>query len=675
MLVFKQLTLENFGPYFGKQKLIFPSKKGVIIIRGKNGRGKTTIMNALRFVLFGSVKLSGRKNIDLVQYLNIISKTKGNFRYKVILDIELDGKSYEITRLLSPKPGLLCPETINDYQFPEALIKETTESGEQKVLIDSEVKRILNQIMDEHVARFYLFDGELLKEYESQLMGEQDVGAAKIKEGIENILGVPILKNACEQIDVCLDQYSRNFELIIQSNKETEKLGIAITTANTKRESCKIDVQELNSDLSEIRNELSQIQNKLENSILNQEAIKEQAKLQKDIENFNKKIEEKKEQRISELRSTWKGLLSPILQAKKGEINSEIKNSNQIISEREKREKYIEELKTSLNNNRCKLCNQLLDTEASLNLKEQLDKCDCDDLSDSDLKITKDLLLTLQNQSKYIDDFTKDNSTEKICIIESEIREIQTKLLFAKKDLEDTNQEVESMSLSLSEYQSLIDQRDLLKKKEKSSTDGLEKTQKTIKEIEENVKKLEIQLNHVSNDGEVENAKRQRDFVTQLRDLVQNGISQYQNDLKKRVEIDATSLFIKLSDEKEYNKLKINENYGLEIIHKDGEVIPLRSSGYEHLVAFSLIGALHKNAPLQGPLFMDTSFGRLDQENSQNLIRVLPELSEQVILLVHDREIDEERIRGLIPSAIKAKYQIERVSSRESKLKLIEDNV
>lgn len=62
------------------------------------------------------------------------------------------------------------------------------------------------------------------------------------------------------------------------------------------------------------------------------------------------------------------------------------------------------------------------------------------------------------------------------------------------------------------------------------------------------------------------------------------------------------------SNDPDYVSLKINENYGLSMVHVSGELVPLRSAGFEHVVALSLIGALHKNAPLRGPIIMDSPF-------------------------------------------------------------------
>ena len=57
------------------------------------------------------------------------------------------------------------------------------------------------------------------------------------------------------------------------------------------------------------------------------------------------------------------------------------------------------------------------------------------------------------------------------------------------------------------------------------------------------------------------------------------------------------NFFKKISHQKEFDHLIINENYGLEIGKSDGSIVPNRSSGYEQVVAISLISALHKNAP------------------------------------------------------------------------------
>ena len=62
----------------------------------------------------------------------------------------------------------------------------------------------MNQIMPEGISRFFLFDGELLQEYEI-LVRDTDA-AARIKLAIEHVLGVPALTKGGEEIRTLLNQ-------------------------------------------------------------------------------------------------------------------------------------------------------------------------------------------------------------------------------------------------------------------------------------------------------------------------------------------------------------------------------------------------------------------------------------------------------------------------------------
>ena len=145
--------------------------------------------------------------------------------------------------------------------------------------------------------------------------------------------------------------------------------------------------------------------------------------------------------------------------------------------------------------------------------------------------------------------------------------------------------------------------------------------------------------------------------------IFEDGVSAYRDKLKKSVEEDATKLFRGISSDPDYVALQINDKYGLSIVHKDGDLIPLRSSGFEHVVALSLIGALHKNAPLSGPIIMDSPFGRLDPTHKRNITKSLPQMSDEVILLAYTDEIDAELARSLLGSNLKKEYRLRKYGS------------
>ena len=145
-------------------------------------------------------------------------------------------------------------------------------------------------------------------------------------------------------------------------------------------------------------------------------------------------------------------------------------------------------------------------------------------------------------------------------------------------------------------------------------------------------------------------------------------MSAYREKLKKNVEKDATDLFVHLSSDKDYVALRIHDNYGLSIVHSSGILVPGRSSGFEHVVALSLIGALHKNAPLQGPIIMDSPFGRLDPTHKKNIVKYLPEMAAQSMLLAYTGEIDAQVARSALAGHLLREYKLIRISSMHTRI-------
>jgi DNA sulfur modification protein DndD len=120
------------------------------------------------------------------------------------------------------------------------------------------------------------------------------------------------------------------------------------------------------------------------------------------------------------------------------------------------------------------------------------------------------------------------------------------------------------------------------------------------------------------------------------------------------------------TEERDYAGLSINEAYGLTIRHQDGRAEEARSAGAEHVVALALMGALQRNAPLRGPIVMDSPFGRLDERHTENVVKALPKLADQVILLVYEAEVGRTLMRELLGSSLLREYELERQSARRT---------
>ena len=240
--------------------------------------------------------------------------------------------------------------------------------------------------------------------------------------------------------------------------------------------------------------------------------------------------------------------------------------------------------------------------------------------------------------------------------------------------IDDLNRQLKAVKTDIARYGSISDLSAAAKEnaqnlakcyqKIENLKDGIRQTKEKIKEADSALNTLEEKVRRSgTTDTELNLAIERVRLCEAIHKIFEDGVSAYRDKLKKSVEEDATKLFRGISSDPDYVALQINDKYGLSIVHKDGDLIPLRSSGFEHVVALSLIGALHKNAPLSGPIIMDSPFGRLDPTHKRNITKSLPQMSDEVILLAYTDEIDAELARSLLGSNLKKEYRLRKYGS------------
>ena len=94
----QRLEVTDFGPYRGVQRYDFAAQPGVELLWGENGRGKTSLLNAIRYALFGVVLGRASAQMDLATVGNRDEDAHEAIPFKTTLSFEHDGKAYKLTR-------------------------------------------------------------------------------------------------------------------------------------------------------------------------------------------------------------------------------------------------------------------------------------------------------------------------------------------------------------------------------------------------------------------------------------------------------------------------------------------------------------------------------------------------------------------------------------------------
>ena len=261
MIKFKDLTVKNFMSVGNRTQAVDFSNEQLTLVLGenldqggddsgsRNGTGKTTIINALSYALYGSALTNIKKN-------NLINKTNSKHML-VTLHFEKDGVDYRIERGRSPN---VLKFYINDEEQ-----NFTDESQGDSRQTQDEINRLLGMSHDmfKHVVALNTYSEPFLS------MRQNDQRAI-----IEQLLGITILSEKAESLK---EQIKQTKFLITE---ETTKIE-AIQAANSRIEET---IKSLNTKQSAWQTKHNKDCEKLEQAIEDLE----QLDIEQELENHEK---------------------------------------------------------------------------------------------------------------------------------------------------------------------------------------------------------------------------------------------------------------------------------------------------------------------------------------------------------------------------------------------------
>ena len=657
MLRIKLLRITNFGPYYGEHALHIPEDNGVSIIWGNNGFGKTSIMNAFRYVLWGKIYDRKRRIVSPSAFVNTNALAE-NGDMIVELHMIYDEDSYIVTRGLKRMSGDGSVDYTNIFHIKK--------NG--SILPPQEKDILLESILPDKISRFYLFDGELLGEYED-LLDDTDESGAKIKRSIEDILGLPLLEDARDNLSVVLGKLNTEVSKITAADDRTATLSKNIAETQEELDHLNISKIELHKELDSLKAQEANIhdlmsKNSKYSSLLNrkkdiEEIIRnDKDKLAKQIEDFQTYIDESWRYIINIVIKNSIDEISPKVSALTNKIN-EINSTKFIVDYIEKALKVDDEL--------CPICRQGISIEAKAKIIDHIKSLSYMDASDDE----RNELQKLEAFNKFLNQSIVEDNSKLLLKYLEDIEDGQAEIDINSNKVSQIKADLSSINCDLSEEE--IDDlpnmyKNVLAKLE-ANKEAIDDNRKSIETAEGAIDKFNKQIAKIATSDEAKQIIQKRENVKKVFTLFENSIDLFRNALKESVQKDASEIFTKISHDKNYKGLVINDNYGLQIVGDDGCVVPNRSSGYEQVVAISLISALHKNAPIEGPIFMDSTFQRVDEIHKLNILNMLPEFGNQVIVLAYDSEIGEKHtVRERLGAHLLTEYELQHTSSSKTSI-------
>ena len=651
------LTARNFMPYKGQLTLTFPQdeQRNVMMVFGDNMRGKTSILNAIRWAFYGEAMGRHSRPIPLQDIVNREAALADDWRVEVHVKFDANGHSYDLRRVAEKRKLVATPSKSEDFARSIYLTRDgTVVSGDQ-------VEAEIGLIAPKQIARFFLFDGELLQEYETLLIKDSHQGQ-QIKEAIEQVLGVPALTNGRVDIRTILKnaQKRQNADLRQMAGLETQANRHAELTE--KMDAIDRDLEELDVRLKRVQEERNALEDELDAA---QSVVGAKAKLDATLANEKFLIDEcqkREAERLSLIANSWKDLIDAQLQIRRTQLGRERRVLMDSIKKRSGLEKKVADVRQLLDTRECPTCGQVLGEDRRDEIGATLGSAEValQAFDDTSFEL-QDILGRLEALSKI----RGTNAKERLRRVEKDLQGYQVQLTTVEGD-------IKALRVEIAGY----DTAELARKRvihgEKTREEG--RVQGDIEKQRVQRRKLgdELAVSQKAIEGLTKN-RTQRSTVkvslcTDLERIFSESIERLRDRLRDNVERLANDAFKRMTTQASYRGLEINKNYGLHIVDASGRHVAVRSAGAEQIVALALIDGLNRTGRSAGPVIMDTPFGRLDLRHRDNILRYLPSVTSQFVLLVHSGEIRKETDLAAIADRIGAVYEIREVSSTESRL-------
>jgi len=655
-MIFHKITLNNLFSYKGEQVFAFrhpaDESRRLTLIMGRNGYGKTSLLNAVKLVFLGSDDKAQRQvgfpPVGLTRNAYILGK---GTKWAGIMNRQARGAAETDcsvkVELGTPDEVLFVIERrweIRDGAFDEFL--EVNVDG--RAFAGSEGELRLDEFLPRELVPFFFFDGE-----EIQFLAEaSDIHRS---DAMERLLSLSFINGVEAQLAELIKAWRRE-ELPEEVQAKIREIEGRLDAGKGHIDAAFRKEQELANQERELLEEAALLQHRMDglrksgilsaHSTLDEEIKSLEAELQQDQSDiaYSLATDAPLVANPSLVKSGIKPL-HELIERKSRAAQSVIDTLFRVLPERvfeeppqprvpltdEQQKFYISKLR--------KLLDAFgIEDEPSNQFMEGIDVSRARQLFERFLGMTASIATLRDDRARQLREITRKKK------LLEERRSERRESEFGSSEGAEQYEKLESQ---YAEKQQEVGEL-------RAQLDGIRK-QKTDREKEQQDLKKDIR-EHERERTKAESTGKRLGIAAALREAFRHYKQRRRESKREQIEESLNEHFTQLmSGHSLIDKIKIDEDFFLTYLDKSGVSIghSTISHGMRQLVVTSLLWALKEVAGRSLPVIVDTPLARIDRENQENLLHhYYPNAAEQVIVLATDSEIDERKFELIRPQLV-----------------------
>ncbi|MEH1770019.1 MAG: AAA family ATPase [Nostoc sp.] len=619
------IKLCNFRSFYGttpEMILAGGDAQNTTIIHGNNGSGKTSLLNAFTWVLYEKFSAAFASIEQLVNKRAIAETQKGQaVECWVEIGWEHEGKRYRVKRV--------CRGYKNESDFDAGKTQLTMWVGADDGKWNIPTQQpddIINQILPATLHQYFFFDGERIEEI------VRSDKKAEIAEATKIFLGVEVINRSIRHLGDAKKALENDLKAI--GDSETKQLL-------RQQEKLERERERITKRQTEIKEELEYQQTfkkETSNRLRELSAAKELQERWQDLE--SQKVANQEEYKktkealkkvisargytvlLSETTSQFRGIINDLKQ--RGELTSGISRE------------FVNDL---LNSQRC-ICGAELHAgnHSHTHVSTWLNKAGSSVVEETAIRMIAQVDEIDKQAIGFWEEVDREQARinqlrQSISQIEGDLDNIQERLR------KDANEEISSLQKRLDEIESKIDE---LNREQGANQQQIAQFTTEIEGLNKQIAKQKL------NEDKQTLAQRRinatQDAIERLTEVRNRQEQQFRLQLEKRVQ----EIFMEISVTPYIPK--ISEKYELTLVENTtGIEAPVAAStGENQILSLSFIASIidkvrewsEKRKMMMipdsstFPIVMDSPFGSLDENSRRHIAKTIPQLANQLIVLV-----------------------------------------
>ncbi len=651
-----EMKLQNWGPFFGEHAipLRVDSSAPVVLFHGENMRGKTSLLRAIVWCLYGEIRLQdGRTRLDLARMANLDALQTGEVNFSVSIRFLHNGSEYALHRsatAVPERPGkvVLTRESVDlipvgGHPFPASSIPD-----------------VIDGILSHDISDFFFFDGEMLNRFEERLREDRSTSQVFVRAQVERALGLPFMSNLAADLEAIQAAIAANMNLALKKVKRHSGLSDLYKTRVDELASIERDLVGLRARDEDLVARISELDNELSKVDEIKDLYFERKSLEQDVARTEDTIRDYRGAIADLAETTWWLPLAEVLVDDYRSAEAAIEDAEKTDRERYRLELSLSQLEQERGTGQCPTCGQPTASHRDEEITEELSRIRLSlaALPASDLdeaRARRDRLRRFGSATSVLQrvhEQEQDLRRERLRKDKSEQR-----ILAITEQISGNTVDIESLQRNLIEAKTL-------KVRSGQAVVGLEGKRVSLKQ---EVNKLAGQI---AEQPEIDPSERLlQQSVQEAHEIVTESFGRFRTSMRDRVAAATSDLFQRLTTEKEYTGVSMSDDYLLTVLDHQSRALSMISAGANQILTTAFIGALAECSVDEAPMVMDTPFGRLDTGHRAAILRWVSTFDSQVILFVQSGEYSSDRDAPLLGGKIGREYSIERLSPTRSEVR------